>query len=176
MTARARREEMRRADQAHGYALGWRRFYEAQARRALVLAMLLPFAMLGVLPGCGSVVALDAEAAVDSRGSGEVVNAPDTGAPVERPIDGADAGFDSQPPPPRCSSAAADCAPCTLASSAGPGYPAGLCAEIVACVKAGDAGAYPLQSCHNLMGGAADWGGLACLNALLRRDCPGLPL
>lgn len=127
-------------------------------------------AWLLALAGCGSVVELAA----------------DGGTPLES-SDGAagDVGVEmhNESPPPRdavpapsCAAAAADCAPCSAATSTGPGYPAGVCAAIVACVRAGAPGAYPLQACHNDNGGAEDWGGLSCVKALLERDCPELAL
>ncbi len=75
-------------------------------------------------------------------------------------------------PPEGCPSLTSACAACTQAGQTGPGYPtAATCVQVIGCVRSGDGGAYPWQSCHNLAGGGADWGGLACAQRVAT-SCP----
>lgn len=64
--------------------------------------------------------------------------------------------------PPFCSAA---CEPCAHEGLDGPPYAsAQQCAKVIACVRAGDAGAFPWFTCHEAAGAGAgdDLGGLHC--------------
>jgi hypothetical protein len=125
-----------------------------------------------LLAACGDVTPAALELEADAADVGVTRVTVDAGAgvgEVSAPVEA--------PAPPSCPPPAAACDACTQAGPTGPGYPsADVCRSVVACVLSGAQTGYPLQSCHNLAGGSADWGGLSCVKALLELHCPTAPL
>ncbi len=119
--------------------------------------------------GCGNVTAVDQpiRGVADDAGADLTPESRADGAGADAR---AEAGFSDVGSLP-CS-AAAGCAACTAPGPTGPGYrTASQCADVIACVKAGDAGEYPWQTCHNYAGGGDSYAGLACAERLVAA-CP----
>jgi hypothetical protein len=129
------------------------------------------------LCGCGAVTVsqndVDAGAGVDA---GVDVAHVVLEAGTTRELDAGNTDLQAEAAAPSCSSIDDGCAACATAAGVDgvPYASAAQCRAVVDCVIAGDAGAYPLQSCHNLAGGGADYGGLHCAQALLERACPNV--
>ena len=126
--------------------------------------------------GCGAVTVsqndVDAGAGVDAGVDVEHV----LEAGTTRELEAGNTDLQAEAAAPSCSSVDDGCAACATAAGVDgvPYASAAQCRAVVDCVVAGDAGAYPLQSCHNLAGGGVDYGGLHCAQALLERACPNV--
>ena len=124
--------------------------------------------------GCGAVTVsendVDAGAGVDA--GVDVAHVLEAG--TTRELEAGNTDLQVEAAAPSCSSVDDGCAACATAAGVDgvPYATAAQCRAVVDCVVAGDAGAYPLQSCHNLAGGGVDYGGLHCAQALLERACP----
>lgn len=141
---------------------------------AVAVSPTMKLAMLSLfLLGCGNVTPFDAPDAADvGRPSADLatdvqaVNN-DSGRPASdvAPSLTPDAG------PAHCRPDEG-CASCLAPSAVGAGYRTiAQCVTVLDCVQAGDAGAFPWQSCHNLAGGGDAWAGLQCAMSLLS-SCP----
>jgi len=110
--------------------------------------------LVALVVGCGGVTAVqnDLGASVDGAASAEASQGEEDGGTGHTSTDGS-AGPET---PPAVDAGASCCAACA------PSYP---CEAVVSCVRAGDAGAYPWQSCHNLLAPGAPLEDLMCVHA-----------
>jgi hypothetical protein len=156
------------------------RWYRDSRTRARAIELLVWAFAVGVVaawaPGCGSVQVGSPSDADSDQSSSHPIGAPDAHRPpLEVGYKDAGAVVDVDMPPEGSadrSTCLFGCASCTQSGPTGPGYPdAEVCAAVIACVRSGGGGTYPWQSCHNLAGGGADWGGLSCAQ-LVAASCP----
>jgi len=127
-----------------------------------------------LVASCGGVTAVQLGPEADADGA-----TVEAAAPVDVRTNGVDggvmsseAGTDAGAAPTSCASACAACSSTSARADAGPEYSSPTtCAAVVACVRADGGGSFPLQNCHNLSGGGAEFGGLFCVRDLLEAGC-----
>lgn len=126
--------------------------------------------------GCGAVTVSENDGGAARGGDGAAVDVVEVllEAGTTRELEAGNTDLQVEAAAPSCSSVDDGCPACAMAAGVDgvPYASAAQCRAVVDCVVAGDAGAYPLQSCHNLAGGGVDYGGLHCAQALLERACP----
>lgn len=127
--------------------------------------------LLLALVGCGEVVAVPVDV-------GPAAATPSESPAVTGPVDGnvsadAEKGPDGgeRPATTTCTNPADGCDRCANAATVDGGAPfqsAAQCRAVIDCVRAGNVGEYPWQSCLNLAGAETDLGGSFCAQALVK--------